>query len=354
MTAPAMTAATNGAPRGFDPPPLLRSPHVQTLIGSRGRNRWVRRRAEPLMACSETRILTTPEGVRLEASSSLRKQAATVILIHGWLGHTDSSYVLSAAAEFWAQGFSVIRLNLRDHGETAHLNEEMFHSARTREVVDAVNALQREIASGPCGLVGFSLGGNFVLRVARATGLPAVAVCPAMDPAHTMHAIDNGWLGYRWFFVRKWHHALKAKQAAFPDRYDFSDALRLNTVAAMTDLFVRDHTPYSNTDDYLARYTLTGAALTGTKATIVYAEDDPVIPKRGFAGLPDSLDLVPLARGGHCAFVTHPKRPSWVDHFTVQRLATDLGLDLAPRDEAQPQSTLLPVGSTPRHRRQRP
>jgi predicted alpha/beta-fold hydrolase len=269
------------------------------------------------MASGETRILATPEGVRLQAVSNHRHQAATVILIHGWLGHAESSYVLSAAAALWSQGFSVIRLNLRDHGETAHMNKGMFHSARTQEVVDAVRELQRDVASGPCGLLGFSLGGNFVLRVAKATGLPALAVCPAIDPKQSMHAIDNGWIGYRLFFVRQWQRALRAKQAAFPHLYDFSAALQLNTVSAMTDLFVRDHTPFETTDDYLQRYTLTGDVLTDTRATIVYAKDDPVIPNSAFKGLPASIQSVALAKGGHCAFITHPKAPSWVDQFAI-------------------------------------
>jgi len=294
------------------------------VLGSRGRQRWVQRRAQPLLASGEATIVTTSEGVRLQAIAHLKEAAPTVILIHGWLGHADSSYVLSTAAELWDHGFSVIRLNLRDHGETAHLNEDLFHSARTREVVDAVAHLQQNIATGPVGLLGFSLGGNFVLRVGKATGLPALAVCPVLDPAASMRAIDGGWIGYRWFFVRKWHRALRAKQAAFPHRYDFSRALQLNTVSTLTDLFVREHTEYPCSADYLQRYTLTGDFLAGARAAIVYAEDDPVIPNSHFSGLPESVEVLPTRHGGHCAFVTHPAQPSWVDTFAVQHFTTEL------------------------------
>lgn len=319
----------------FHPPVLLRSRHVQTLMGSRGHKPWIRRRARDLVASAESHLITTPEGVALKLLANRSDDAPTVILIHGWLGHADSTHILSAATELRRVGFSVVRLNLRDHGDTAHLNQEMFHSARIQEVIDAVRHVQRKIATGACGLLGFSLGGNFALRVAKATGLPAVAVCPAVDPLATMHAIDSGWFVYRMYFVRKWRDALVAKQVAFPDRYDFRRALKLHTVESLTDTFVNEYTPFTDTADYLSRYDLTGTELNGTRATIVYAEDDPVIPSSGFANLPESLNLVATPYGGHCAFVHHRAEPRWIDRFAAQRLAQDL-------DSSSPLNALAP------------
>jgi len=305
-----------GAPAPFAPPRLLRNPHVQTLLASVGRKPDVARRAAELLARSTREIVACSDGVLLEAwvaESEAGPAAPTVTIIHGWLGSADSSYVLSAATELLAAGFRVARLNLRDHGGTEHLNEELFHSARTREVVDAV----RHLARGNGGVLGFSLGGNFALRVARELGVPTLAVCPAIDPTNTMQAIDSGWVGYRWYFLRKWHRALRAKQQAFPERYDFEPAYGLRTVAALTDLFVRHHTEYHDTDAYLARYTLTGPALSGTRATIITAQDDPIIPWRDFGTLPDSIEVVAAPWGGHCGFVEGRREPSWIDRFAV-------------------------------------
>ena len=157
--------------------------------------------------------------------------------------------------------------------------------------------------------------------MAKATGIHAVAVCPAMDPAASTVAIDHGLAIYRWFFVRKWRAALAAKQAAFPHLYDFSEAMRLSRVATLTELFVREHTPFDDIHDYFDRYTLTGSAMRDTPGTIVFAADDPVIPAAGFADLPQSLELVRVDRGGHCAFVTNPTAPTWIDHFAVARFS---------------------------------
>lgn len=302
----------------FNPGRLLRSPHVQTILGSRGRGLWVRRRAATMLCRAERRTLTSSDGVQLEAWVTRQENPSPgVILIHGWLGHADSSYVLSAASELFARGFSVIRLNLRDHGDTAHLNEEMFHSARTAEIVDAVRQIQRMV-SGPVGVAGFSLGGNFALRIARDTGLPAVAICPAIDPPASMQSIDSGFAAYRLFFLLKWQRALKQKESAFPHRYDFTAARRLKTVTDLTHLFVREHTDYPDTDSYLAAYTLTGDALGDTEATVIYAEDDPVIPAAGFERLPGSITTVASPHGGHCAFIGDLRRPTWVDEYLVR------------------------------------
>lgn len=278
-----------------------------------------------MLAASRKQILHTEGGIRLEAHLSIQQRPAPgVILIHGWLGHADSSYVISAAAELWNVGFSVARLNLRDHGDTAHLNEELFHSARIAEVISAAEVLADRHISGPCGLAGFSLGGNFALRVARATGMETVAICPAIDPPATMTSIDTGLAVYRWFFLLKWRHALSAKQKAFPHRYDFSAASRLSTVSALTDLFVRHHTDYPSTREYFEAYSLTGDALSGTRATILYAEDDPVIPAAGFARLPGTVDLIATEYGGHCAFIERPWQPTFADQHLVRHFTATL------------------------------
>ena len=309
----------------FQPPGLLRSAHVQTILGSRGRSRWVLKRADGLRRAARREILQVADGVRLEAWLSLQPQPAPgVILIHGWLGHADSSYVLSAAAELWQAGFSIARLNLRDHGNTAHLNPGLFNSARFDEVVEAVDLLARHHLKGPCGLAGFSLGGNFALRVAKTIGIETAAICPAVDPPATMERIDSGFIAYRLFFLRKWRRALSEKEHAFPDRYRFHEARKLATVCELTDLFVAEHTEFPSTDAYFDAYSLTGQVLDGTRATIIYAEDDPVIPAEGFATLPDSIELVPTTHGGHCAHIERLSAPSWTDRYLAAHFRTRL------------------------------
>ena len=76
---------------GFSPSFLLRSPHLQTFLGSRGRKPWVDRRARGLHDAARRVVVTCADGVQLEAWVARQpKDAPTVILIHGWLGHARS------------------------------------------------------------------------------------------------------------------------------------------------------------------------------------------------------------------------------------------------------------------------
>jgi predicted alpha/beta-fold hydrolase len=296
------------APFTYTPRPWLRSPHLQTVLSSRG----IRARGRAALARSEAITLECRDGTRLAALvDAPHPSASLLILLHGWLGTANSAYLERTAVALLEDGFNVARLLLRDHGDTASLNVEPFNAARIDEVVDACNQLA-ERHGQRAGLVGFSLGGNFALRVAshpdRSDRIRACfAVCPAIDPAAAVDAIDGGWFGYRLYFVRKWHRAFKAKQAAFPERFDFTEALALDHIAALTDWFVPRYTPFTDAADYYAHYRLNDGARRPPEiaTSILVSADDPVIPIASVDSLPsDWQRLVTVTRhGGHCAFL---------------------------------------------------
>ena len=322
----------------FDPPPLLRSPHVQTVL-----SRWRPQRGE-LGANTEEVVLHCAQGVRLKAyltpaargSAPAAGGAPLAIIIHGWLGCERSSYVRCTAAVLHAQGYAVARLLLRDHGDSAGLNQEMFNSARIGEVVDACNLLIERAAAPAGAIVGFSLGGNFALRLGcherlHKHLLACLAISPVIQPAATVRAIDAGWAAYRLWFVRYWRRALAAKQAAFPAEYDDLDsAMQLSTVAGITDYLVDRYLPFSSSRDYYARYDLRGDALAKLRipARIVAALDDPVIPGAGFHAIaraaPLELELNP--HGGHCGFVANWQLGSYLDAALTRFFAAHVPL----------------------------
>ena len=79
-----------------------------------------------------------------------------VILIHGWEGSAESTYLQLMAHHLYAAGISVYRLNLRDHGDSHHLNEDLFHSCRLDEVVAAIEQLAQRFSTQKIYLLGFS------------------------------------------------------------------------------------------------------------------------------------------------------------------------------------------------------
>ncbi len=310
----------------FKPPFLLDNGHIQTVLGSTGRKWLMPRREAAFIADEITLDIEVPDGAVLRAKINEHDDARPlVVLIHGWLGHDGSSYVLSAAAHLYRSGFNTARINLRDHGGTETLNPGMYHSALTTEIAELAEALAERNGDEPAGVMGYSLGGNFALRVARATALPALAICPAVDPVRTMYQIDHGSPIYKHYFLDKWQRSLAAKQAAFPDLYDFTRAYQLRSVAALTDYFVRYHSEFENTRVYFDAYDLSGDALEGVQATILMAEDDPVIPAEQFQKLPPSIHVERMHGGGHGSFVKDFRLNSWCDGYAERWATTFLG-----------------------------
>ena len=324
----------------FKPPVWMRSPHLQSMLVSLPvRRRFVERRAAVLLEASKEHLLDCGDGVTLQSFHSNPveqtggRSAGIVVLVHGWEGSSDSLYMLSLAQTLFNAGYEVVRLNLRDHGSTHHLNRDIFHSCLLPEVVGAVKRVQEMYAGKRLHLAGVSLGGNFMLRVAaRASeaGLNigrVVAISPVLDPVETLHALETGLALYHWYFIRKWNRSLVKKQAAWPDYYDFAEFLRLTSLRNKTADMVARFTQFASLDDYLNGYSITGARLAtlSSPATIITAEDDPIIPARGLERLTPSPYLkVTLTRhGGHCGFFDTLSGPTWLEKRLIAELASD-------------------------------
>ncbi|MGW8367524.1 MAG: YheT family hydrolase [Gammaproteobacteria bacterium] len=254
-----------------------------------------------------------------------------VVLLHGWEGSANSSYILSAGSALHQAGYAIFRLNLRDHGDTQALNEGLFHSCRLDEVLGAVVRIREQYPSPRFALVGQSLGGNFVLRVATrgpAVGLGidrVIAVCPVLRPHSTMQALDSGWWPYRTYFLNRWQQSLTAKALAHPALYDFGDLRRFRTLSDTTAFFVEQYTEFDSLDAYLNGYSLTGSVLAelGVSSRIILADDDPIIPREDLSeiAMPPTLELSTTPYGGHCGFIDDLRALSWVDREIVADLA---------------------------------
>jgi predicted alpha/beta-fold hydrolase len=323
----------------FRPPGWLSNAHFQSIWPSLPlRRRAIERRAAGVIAATRPLVLDCGDGVRLlglhappAASAGARRHL--VALLHGWEGSADSLYVLSCAQSLHERGFDVIRLNLRDHGGTHALNRELFHSCRLPEVVGALVRVQALYPGHALSLAGFSLGGNFCLRVgarAREAGLRIariVAVCPVLDPATTLEALESGPAIYRQYFLFKWRRSLRLKQAAWPGIYDFGELISDPTLTGMTDRMVRKYTEYPDLASYLGGYAITGRVLESldSRAHIVTSRDDPMILAHDLDRLARSphLSVTITPGGGHCGFVDRLAGPSWIDRTIVAELESD-------------------------------
>ena len=324
--------------RGADyrPPRWLRNPHLQSVLSSSSsllRRVVLRRRARFVAQVTHTEVLDVDGGVRLQgfhsAQQVLPERRGLVILLHGWEGSAQSNYVVDTAAALLGAGYEVYRLNFRDHGDSHALNREPFHSCRLDEVAAAVAQVCARPGAGLRAVAGFSLGGNFALRVARAAparGIAldyALAVCPVIDPAHGLRQLERGWL-YHAYFMRKWRDSLRRKQALFPELPVLRRGDRRLNMRELTRALVQRYTPFASLEAYLDGYSVAGERLACMQvpATILTAADDPVIPVADFRALrlPDCVELDIAPHGGHCAFLTGAGLRSFVGDYLLARL----------------------------------
>ena len=315
----------------FSPPGVLKNKHVQSILATlKLRRPLVVRRVKPLLRRSHSVILDCGDGVKLQGyyADHLAGASKLAILIHGWEGSAESTYILSAAGHLFQQGFDVFRLNLRDHGTSHHLNKDLFHSCRLQEVVGAVRHIQALFPHPHMYLGGFSLGGNFSLRVAAAApeaGLKlskVMAISPVLSPERALLALEQGWAGYRLYFMKKWRRSLRKKQACFPESYDFLDFAHLRSITSMSDYFVHQYTDFDNLTTYLNGYSVIGEVLSGLQipTKLIISADDPVIPAVDLAHLATSpyLEVVQTEHGGHCGFIKNYQLHSWIDSEILQ------------------------------------
>jgi predicted alpha/beta-fold hydrolase len=309
----AETVINSPAGSQFSPPFYIRNAYVQTILGSR---RLHRRNANPVVATACPVRIPTPSGAILGGAYSPHPSGypkGLVILIHGWEGSMDSTYVLTTSQYLFRKGFAVFRLNLRDHGDTHALNEGLFFATLLEEVHEAVLQIAQLLTGVPVFLVGFSLGGNFALRIARKClqrPIPALrhifSISPALDPGKATDCIDTNpfILSY---FLNKWRRSLSRKQTLFPEQYQLDDLLSISSLREMTAALLTRYSHYQDPNIYFANYTLTGDALCNIviPTTILTAADDPIIPAADFRDLKlnNITECIILEHGGHNGFL---------------------------------------------------
>src|SRR5688572_28029780 len=158
------------AAKPFKPHPLFVKGHAQTLAGYG----WPRRSLlRTHLQDDDERLFEVEPGVRVMAHCRWqpdRKDRPTLVLWHGIDGSSASIYMLGTAQKAFRAGFNVIRLNLRNCGGTEHLTPTLYHGGLTEDLRAVVDELISVEKLKRLFLVGFSLGGNMVLKLAGEYG----------------------------------------------------------------------------------------------------------------------------------------------------------------------------------------
>jgi predicted alpha/beta-fold hydrolase len=315
------------ADNSYQPPWYLRSGKIQTFLASSPFRAWGN---NPVKDAAREIIIKTPEGVRLQGYHSTRGPSDSrglVILLHGWEGSVDSTYISCTGNALYQRGYDIFRLNFRDHGSSHHLNRGIFYAILLDEVFQAVQQIAGHEGPGPVFLVGFSLGGNFALRIARQMRhdpidniLQVVAISPVLDPEKATLRIDRQAI-IRRYFLKKWFQSLQIKQGLFPKAWDFSEVFNLRSIMAVTEKMIEKYSDFQSAADYFKAYSILNESIDDlpVATTILTAADDPIIPVDDFYHLKlnHRTRLIIHSYGGHNGFIGGNPFRSWYEKKLV-------------------------------------
>lgn len=296
----------------FNPAFLLSNPHLMTLVP-----RYWPRTAWKQGLPQNARLFTTEPGTQLLGICHWQKvpaAAPTILLLHGLEGCAGSHYMRGIAAKAYFAGFNVIRMNQRTCGGTDHLTPTLYNSGLSSDYRAIMSELRQSDGLDRIWLVGYSMGGNLLLKAAGELGRSeralagVVAVSPNIDPTQCVAALEEprNWL-YHSHFLSALKARMRRKAALFPERWDVSLLPSLKTITQFDEAYTARDGGYRDVVDYYdragARHVVPQIAV---PTLIITAQDDPFIPASLFK-VPSimnnkNITLAMLRYGGHCGF----------------------------------------------------
>ncbi|MDZ4855065.1 MAG: alpha/beta fold hydrolase [Nitrospirota bacterium] len=299
--------------REYTPAALFRNPHLMTIVPGY----WSRGR---LLAGipTESRLFSTEPHTQLLGYchwQTTRTACQTLVLVHGLEGSSESHYMHGIAAKAYHAGFNIIRMNQRTCGGTEHLTPTLYHSGLSQDYQSIVDELAHVDGLNRIWLVGYSMGGNLILKAAGEAGsseaalVGAIAVCPNIDPPKCVEALEQprNWIYHKHFLV-KLKARLRRKAALLPGKWDLTELDGVSRMSEFDDRYTAPDGGYASGADY---YNRVGACLVLDSITvptlIITAQDDPFIPYSMFTVPPiqrhPTIQVIAPRHGGHCGFL---------------------------------------------------
>lgn len=317
----------------FRPLPLLRNPHVQTVLGHLLRGPSFRHPSRP-------RIVPLPDGDRLvlhdTVPSRWRAGDPIAVLVHGLSGSHASGQIQRLANQFVDRHVRAVRLDLRGAGLGVTLARCTYHGGCSDDLRAALTEVHRWSPSSPLLLLGVSLGGNIALKLAGEAadhpvpGLARVATqgppcdlgrCAAMlaEPRNRI---------YERVFLRDLLIEARLRQRTFSDL----PPLRLPrplTMRRFDDHYTAPRCGFADALDYYHRAaSLPLIPRIQVPTLILTARDDPFIAVEPIETLkvPEHIVIRIVPHGGHLGFLGRDGAGGfrWGDRRLIEWLLHDL------------------------------
>ncbi len=310
--------------------PLLKNPHLLTIAG----NYW-RRGLDLARFPVEEKLYQTEPGVQVLVHSQQPEGAASaqLILVHGLEGSSAAGYARSLAQAALESGYAVHRMNLRSCGGTeAICGNTLYHSGQTGDLLAVVRELKRQ-SPAPIFPIGFSLGGNVVLKLAGELGDDAydliAGVCAVSTPIDLGGCVKRLLLPSNFIysnrFVKRLKQRIALKNRITPGLFDLSRLKSVKTVYDFDDTYTAPSFGFGTADNYYATQSSQRFLdRIRVPALLIQAQDDPLIPfsiyrHTAFKTNPN-LQLIAPEHGGHLGFISKEKPHLWLDGVLIEWL----------------------------------
>ena len=301
-------------PTPYRSPAWAMNPHVQTLAG-----KFLR----PDLALPVVRERwATPDGDFLDVDLLPDGGGPVVLVLHGLEGHTRRRYVRNAFFILRRSGMLPVGMNFRACSGEPNLRARTYHSGETADLGFVLTTLRERFPRRPIGVVGFSLGGNVILKYLgeRSTTPPreapgplpqaAVAISVPFDLAAGADLLARSRMGtlYTRYFLRSLLAKASEKEHLLSDRVDLRQLRNVRTLREFDDLLTAPVNGFRDASHYYAESS-SAAYLDDirTPTLVLQSADDPFLPR---AALPREalarnsfIHPVITERGGHVGFV---------------------------------------------------
>ena len=338
------SAGVPGWLTAFEPRRGLTNGHLQTIVGN-----FLPRPAFRLAGVAETVEVDPADGSRVlchchwqaepRQANPDRAGRLTVVLVHGLEGSSDSQYIQGIAMRAWAAGCNVIRMNMRNCGGSETLTPTLYHSGLSGDVGVVVRHYAERFGLERVALVGYSMGGNLVLKLAGEWGsgpplLGVAAVCPAIDLAPGADALHEPLnRAYEWRFLRGLMARYARKAELFPGIYVTSREIGpVRSIRQFDGKIVARYWGFRDADDYY--YQAASARVVDRIAVptlVLCAKDDPFIrllpETRAKLRANPHVTFVETRHGGHCAYLSRDRGNEihWAEATVIRYLLAVAG-----------------------------
>jgi len=240
-----------------------------------------------------------------------------VVVLHGLEGSARSTYALESYRALAREGVAAVGLNFRSCSGEPNRLPRLYHSGETGDLRFVLRVLRERFPRRPLGTLGFSLGGNVMLKYLGESpdALPAAAAAVSVpyDLAAGADYIERGWSrAYRRYLVRKLQRKVALKAAQLDGLVDLALLRRARTFREFDDAGTAPLHGFTDADDYYRRSSSKAyLPAVAVPTLLVHALDDPFLPPHA---LPDAaildksrwLSAAFVPHGGHVGFVAGP------------------------------------------------